>query len=120
VQTDSRILEVGSGSGSLLLAFAELGFSHLLGVDQYIERSVTYPSGVTILKQSLEGIRGNFDLIMLHHVFEHMPDSRTVLQTLTNLLTPEGCILIRTPVSDSFASITARASSCLEPKLDYA
>jgi hypothetical protein len=40
---------------------------------------------------------------MLHHSFEHMDQPGEVLQNLERLLAPAGLILLRIPVSDSFA-----------------
>jgi predicted SAM-dependent methyltransferase len=40
---------------------------------------------------------------MLHHVFEHMDNPLAVLKRLRELLKPSGTLLIRIPVSDSYA-----------------
>jgi predicted SAM-dependent methyltransferase len=40
---------------------------------------------------------------MLHHVFEHMDNPLAVLKRLHELLKPSGTLLIRIPVSDSYA-----------------
>ncbi len=44
-----------------------------------------------------------YDLIMLHHSFEHMDNPHLILSNLYKMLNPEGFLLIRIPVSDSFA-----------------
>jgi 2-polyprenyl-3-methyl-5-hydroxy-6-metoxy-1,4-benzoquinol methylase len=40
---------------------------------------------------------------MLHHSFEHMDNPCGVLKQIDKLLNPDGELLIRIPVSDSFA-----------------
>jgi len=40
---------------------------------------------------------------MLHHSFEHMPDSLGALRELHALVSPGGTLLLRIPVADSYA-----------------
>jgi hypothetical protein len=47
--------------------------------------------------------KARFDLIMLNHSFEHMPDPGAVLQTAAAMLTDTGTVLIRVPTVDSYA-----------------
>jgi 2-polyprenyl-3-methyl-5-hydroxy-6-metoxy-1,4-benzoquinol methylase len=111
----SAILDVGCGSGHLLQQMSAWGFNNLTGIDPFIEENILYPSGVRIWKTDVynypppiqyidnENINKIFELIMLHHSFEHMDNPREVLNRLHKLLSPEGTLLIRIPVSDSFA-----------------
>lgn len=99
----SSILDVGCGSGYLLNEMAAYGFTNLTGVDPLIERDIAYDNGVRILKRKLAEIEGQFDFIMLHHSFEHMPDPRATLEKLYGLTKPKRYVLIRTPVADSYA-----------------
>jgi SAM-dependent methyltransferase len=99
----SAILDIGCGSGHLLQEMSMWGFKNLTGIDPFIENDISYTSGVKILKSSVFNHVGKYDLIMLHHSFEHMDNPYGVLNKLHQLLNPGGELLIRIPVSDSFA-----------------
>jgi SAM-dependent methyltransferase len=99
VGLDSRILDVGCGSGRRLLEMAAEGFTRLTGQDLFIAETLDYGNGVRILKAGLRELTGEYDLIMLHHSFEHMPAPAAVLGELRRLLAPGGTVLIRVPVA---------------------
>lgn len=103
LKLDSRIIDVGCGAGSLLLRMRRAGFSHLTGVDPYIEKNIDYGGGLLIHKADISSLSDRFDLVMSHHSFEHMPDPRDALSTLAGLLHPHGALLIRIPVSGGYA-----------------
>jgi SAM-dependent methyltransferase len=103
VTTRSRILDLGCGAGHFLLELRKQGFRNLTGVDAFIARTIRYANGVTIYKSRVEDVRGTFDLVMLHHSFEHMPRPLDVLKRISQLLRPGGAVLLRTPLADSFA-----------------
>ena len=96
---DSRILDVGCGSGRRLLGMAEEGFAHLAGQDVFIPETIDYGNGVRVLKTELAELAGEFNLIMLHHSFEHMAAPKAVMRELHRLLAPGGWALIRIPVA---------------------
>ena len=100
---DWRILDVGCGSGNLLRDLQYLGFKNLAGVDPFIARDLHYPGGLTIYKRELGEMKGEYDLIMLHHSFEHMNAPLKVIQTLKSMLRPRGTIILRIPVASSLA-----------------
>jgi SAM-dependent methyltransferase len=100
---DSEILDVGCGSGALLLMLRDDGFRNVEGVDLFIRESLSYKNGVRILKGDIYGIYKQYDLVMLHHSFEHMPEPLAVLQQLHRLLRPSRFVVIRIPVASSFA-----------------
>lgn len=97
---NSRILDVGCGSGYLLTRLADLGFKHLSGIDLYIDRTVTYQNGVCIKKAELKDLPENqtHDVIMLHHSLEHMPDQRDVFCEIGKRLATGGVCIIRIPI----------------------
>jgi predicted SAM-dependent methyltransferase len=43
-------------------------------------------------------VEGVFDVIMMHHVLEHMPDQKKVLDRVHQLLSATGRVLIRIPI----------------------
>jgi hypothetical protein len=99
VSRRSRILDVGCGGGSLLKALHSRGFENLNGADAFASIEVSIPR-LKIRRQDVMQISGEFDLIMLHHSLEHMPDPRVALTHLCSLLAPNGVILIRVPVAN--------------------
>ena len=100
---NARFLDVGCGSGKLLLLLQGLGMRHLAGADPFIESDIHYPGGLTIHKRDVFGMAGSFDLIHLGHAFEHMAEPLQVLVRLRELLAPGGTAVIRIPVADSYA-----------------
>ncbi len=100
---DSRILDVGCGDGWRLNALREIGFRKVLGIDPYIQNDIRYDNGVRVLKQTINDATGEWDLIMYHHSFEHVPDPVKDLQAVSRLLPSGGRCLIRVPTVSSFA-----------------
>ena len=100
---DARILDVGCGTGILLSALGDLGFRRLLGVDPFLNADVEYGNGVKLLKETIHEVRGEFDVIMLHHAFEHIADPAPTLDAVHKLLTPGGVCIIRVPTVSSYA-----------------
>src|SRR3990172_6237336 len=103
LKTNYKIMDLGCGSGDLLCYMRQQGFSNLIGVDPYIEDDILYKNGVKILKKDLKEINMKFDFIMLHQSFEHMDHPKKVLKKLYDLLKPNRYLLIRIPISSSFA-----------------
>lgn len=101
---NTKILDVGCGRGRLLRALHRLGFKNLTGIDPFIKEEVVKIGGNSkIFKKRLHQLEGQWDLIMMHHVFEHMPDPEYVLGNLSRLLSTGGDCLIRIPVTQSKA-----------------
>jgi SAM-dependent methyltransferase len=100
---DDPILEAGTGMrAERLVALHLAGFRQLLGAEPFIERDLV-DRGIEIRRATLEAMsgQGNWALVMLHHVFEHVPDPRTTLEAAHRLLRPNGACLIWTPFADS-------------------
>jgi SAM-dependent methyltransferase len=103
ISKSSRILDVGCGSGRFLHLLKENGFRNLLGIDPYIEGDRQYGNGLRILKRSTQQMSGEWDLIMFHHSFEHLPDPLETLRHSAAILSRKGCCLIRIPTTSSYA-----------------
>lgn len=96
---DARILDFGCGTGRLLQTLHYFGFRDLVGVDAFIRDDIHYSTGVVIKKGGLAELEPAFDLIMLHHSFEHLPEPKTALAEIRRLLAPDGTALIRMPIA---------------------
>lgn len=97
------IVDIGCGAGGLLPLLQREGFRSLLGADPFIQADIDYGNGVRILKRGVEELDGQFDFVMLHHSFEHVPDPARTLNALRQRLAPGGTLLLRMPVADSYA-----------------
>jgi SAM-dependent methyltransferase len=100
---DSRILDVGCGSGWRLYALRESGFLNTMGVDPYLENDLMYANGLQVLKKTVSEVEGLWDVVMFHHSLEHIPDQVSALRAAAGLLRPGGTCLIRVPVASSYA-----------------
>ena len=99
----TSILDVGCGNGRLLYLLRETGFRNLLGVDPFIGFDRTYGNGLRVEKKFLAEVRGQWDVVMLHHAFEHMDRPAETLREVRRLLAPGGQCILRVPVADSWA-----------------
>jgi SAM-dependent methyltransferase len=99
----SSFLDIGCGSGKLLYCLKGLGYKNLTGIDPYINENIIYSNGVTIEKKSISELEGHWDVVMLHHVFEHLDHPRKVLEKIVTLLKPSGKLLIRIPIVPNYA-----------------
>jgi SAM-dependent methyltransferase len=104
----ARILDVGCGTGHRLYELKNAGFHHVSGIDPFIRSDIHYPNGLTVKKQTLEEVAGEWDIIMFHHSFEHLIDPRAALKLASKLLATRGTCLIRVPTTSSWAWETYR------------
>jgi SAM-dependent methyltransferase len=101
---DARIVDVGCGSGELLLALRSAGFTRLLGIDPFIERELDLGGGLRVLRAELGSLpNSSFDLVMFHHSLEHIGDEHAALQAAHGLLVPGGRCMVRIPTVSSYA-----------------
>lgn len=94
---------MGCGDGWRLLCLRQIGFQDLLGVDPYLEQDITYDNGLTVRKSELSEVDGEWDVIMFHHSFEHVPDPLATLNAAARLLKTGGICLLRVPTVSSYA-----------------
>ena len=100
---DTKILDVGCGSGRFLIELQKIGFKNLLGVDPYLDKDIEYGNGLKIYKKSIHDVEEKKDIIMFHHSFEHLSDPLETLQSVSKLLNNGGYCIIRVPTTSSYA-----------------
>jgi 2-polyprenyl-3-methyl-5-hydroxy-6-metoxy-1,4-benzoquinol methylase len=99
-KAEGAVLDVGTGMGYLLAAFAEeLPQFDIVGYDLNDEKeeSIRANGATDFYSGSLENIPKKFDLITLNHVLEHLADPVTVLKQASALLKPDGYLAVIVP-----------------------
>lgn len=96
-----RIADVGCGNGQLLYELHVSGFKDLHGFDPFLENESRLGAGLQLWKKELEQTDLYFDVLMMHHSFEHMADPELVFKTCFERLNHGGRLLVRCPVSDA-------------------
>lgn len=96
-----RILDVGTGGGNLLSQLRRIGFEQLTGIDPFIDEDII-ESGVRILKKDLLQVSESYDLIMMHHSLEHMPNPLKILKKAYALLPKNGRLIVRIPIMGNY------------------
>jgi SAM-dependent methyltransferase len=98
---NAHFLDVGCGSSSWWLNdLKTLGFHNLLGADPYIDSDIK-SGGISILKTEIQNLSDKFDLVTLHHSFEHIPNQAETLRAIRSILKLGGFCLIRIPLVSS-------------------
>lgn len=103
ISTNSRILDVGCGSGQLLLRLRRDGFTNLKGIDPFLEQPLSYGPGLNLVNHPVHAERGKYDLVMFHHSLEHMTDPVETLKHAKGLLAANGYVLVRVPLAGCYA-----------------
>jgi SAM-dependent methyltransferase len=94
---------VGTGDGALVLALRRLGFHAAVGVEPNIERDVVDGGALVVQRGRIEDVAGPFEIVMLHHSFEHMDRPLAALREVRRLLVAGGTCVLRIPVFPSWA-----------------
>lgn len=98
ISQGSAILDVGCGGGAWLRRLRRWGYLNLTGIDPYLREEMEVP-GLRLLRRELPACNGSYDLVMMHHVLEHLRDPRRALQEVVQRLRPEGRVLLRLPLA---------------------
>jgi SAM-dependent methyltransferase len=100
---DDRIIDVGCGAGENLLRMRAYGYRHLTGADPFLDADRVVAPEVQLVRRSHTDITGEFDWIMMHHAFEHVPDPRATLASFKRILARDGRVLLRVPLVGGLA-----------------
>jgi len=101
-KTQLAFLEVGCGPGWFRGGLDGRWYGTELNDDA---ETVAKSFGYRMLKPKLSDITGSFDVIIMHHVIEHMPDPITEICHVHRILKRGGHLLLATP---DFASPCAK------------
>jgi 2-polyprenyl-3-methyl-5-hydroxy-6-metoxy-1,4-benzoquinol methylase len=109
-----RLLDVGCGSGGFLKKMQDLGWE-ASGVepDPSAARVAREHYGLDVTCETLEEAAlsaGQFDVITMNHVIEHLPDPITSLQECGRVLKDTGRLVVTTPNVDSLGRRLFRTS----------
>ncbi len=99
IRLDAQIVEIGSGSGALLLDLNRHGFSNLLGIDPFVAEDIEYSLQVRVVRADVEAAPSGTAAFILKHSLEHIDDPIGQLSTLRRLLKPNGIVVIEVPVA---------------------
>jgi len=104
--TGKRLLDIGCGDGSFLLAAREAGWE-IMGTE--LNPQLALATGLDI-KEALEQIppSDQFDCITMWHTLEHMRDIPSVATQMARLLKPAGRLIIAVPDYDGLQANTFR------------
>jgi SAM-dependent methyltransferase len=92
-----RMLDVGCNTGNLVEAAASKGFD-AEGID--LDPSAIREGqrlGRRISAAAIEDLDGPYDVVVMNHVLEHVPDLRSFVGHAGRLLAPAGILAIRVP-----------------------
>ncbi len=103
INLDTKILDIGSGTGALLVRMGNKGFNNITGTDIFIDNDIIFNSKLKILKKEITEIHDKFEFIMMNHSLEHMPNQVGVLNSLNKLLDANSYLMIRIPIVDKFS-----------------
>jgi 2-polyprenyl-3-methyl-5-hydroxy-6-metoxy-1,4-benzoquinol methylase len=108
-QKPGKVLDIGCGRGLLLHKLRQRGWTPM--GTELNEEAATYARerlGLPVTTQMVEEAcfpDGEFDLVILWHVLEHVQSPRAMLREVSRILKPGGTLLVAVP---NFGSLEAR------------
>lgn len=112
VSPTGRSLDFGAGSGAFARAMQAAGFESV-GLEPFSLGTPTTAPGLALLRAPLADAApslGQFDVITMWHVFEHLDNPVEVLRQLASHLTPTGAFVISVPNEGSWQRRVFRRS----------
>lgn len=100
-EDERRCLDIGCGNGTTLRYLTWLGWNSVgLEFDESAAGTSRRVSGCEVRVGTLDvaGFRdGEFDMIHMNHVMEHLPDLRKTLELCSRLVSPAGRLVLKYP-----------------------
>lgn len=103
---DARILDIGCGRGVKLESLAYLGYKNLTGIDPFLGDAAHLDGLITLMRKSvfeMDPADGRYDVILMHHAFEHVWEQAETMRRIRDLLEPGGAFIMWIPFAESYA-----------------
>ena len=106
-KSHGNLLEIGSSLGTFLYLASREGFNvSTIEMDKYCCEFISKNIRANVVNsndilKALENL-GNFDVICLWHVLEHLIDGLKILELIVSKLNKGGCLVLATPNPKSF------------------
>lgn len=104
VPTYCKVLDLGCGTGVGLQCLKADGFEYLEGIELNPKKAeICRRHGLNVTHGDIErvAITSRYDVIWASHSFEHMLNPENVIQILTDILVPYGCLFVILPYPDT-------------------
>jgi len=104
-RAEARLLEIGSGMGHLVGQLEDTFETHGIDVNHWAvvkSREVARKSSLqTASAQELPFIDRSFNVVIIKHIVEHLPDPQKAIQEISRVTEPGGILILATPNLDS-------------------
>lgn len=116
-----RLLDVGAGVGALMWVAKRKGFDvRGVEVSQWAAAFAREEKGLDVAAGSLEDAgfaASSFEVAVINHVLEHVPDPQKVLEEVRRVLSADGMLVVGVPNIASFmARLRGKKWSSLRPE----
>jgi 2-polyprenyl-3-methyl-5-hydroxy-6-metoxy-1,4-benzoquinol methylase len=102
---NKRVLDFGCGAGALLSRLQPLVKS-IDGIEPTEAFRMFLTENGANIKKNVAGLDGEYDVILMFHVMEHLPNPVEILKQLGKRLSPKGIIYAEVPnVNDALVSL---------------
>jgi hypothetical protein len=92
------ILDVGAGAGKLVRDLFEIGYRNVLGIDLFLSKDISYRGRTIVRRCDIFSVDGLWGIISFHHSLEHMTEQQAVLTRAREMLSGNGCVIVRIPI----------------------
>lgn len=101
-EVGGKLLDVGAGTGDFLAEAKRRGWNVSGAEPNSRAREMASKKGISLKENTGEFLDGEFDVITLWHVLEHVPDLEIQIKELSRLLKKDGLLVIAVPNFKSY------------------